>query len=121
MNTKNPTTRILIGAIGVVALGIAAISALITNQVLPVTYIGLIIGILATVATVVGFVRGRKLSSGMISALVTPAVAVAALTPVFSYAVGVAFAVIAVIFAVEIIVLLAVRGKHPAKGQLRHG
>jgi hypothetical protein len=119
--TKNRSAQLTVGTIGVLAFATSAISTIATQQVLPIAVIGLLIGIVATVFVVVGFVRQRQVTTGMITSLVTPAIAIAALTPMFQLSVVVPFAVIAAIFAVEIIVLLAAGAKRPAKGQLRHG
>lgn len=119
--TKNRSAQLSVGTIGVLAFATAAISTIVTQQVLPIALIGLLVGIVATVFVVVGFVRQRQVTPGMITSLVTPAVAIAALTPMFQLGVVVPIAVVAGIFAVEIIVLLAVGAKRSAKGQLRHG
>ncbi|UQN14991.1 hypothetical protein [Gulosibacter sp. ACHW.36C] len=119
--TKNRSAQLTIGTIGVLAFAAAALSTIVTQQVLPLAVIGLLVGVVATVVVVVGFVRQRQVTTGMVTSLVTPAVAIAALTPMFQLGVVVPIAVVSGIFAVEIIVLLAVGAKRPAKGQLRHG
>ena len=59
----------------------------------------------------VGFVRGRKATPALVTTLVMPAVAIAAVTPLFRVNIGVTVAVIAAVLAVEIVVAFVAASK----------
>lgn len=113
---RRPSGEVVVPAVAAVAwLGVAAM-LYADLTVVGVLVALLLVAVAATAVAVVGFVRRRssgRPSGALVAAMLSPAIALAAMTPVFAVAGPVVFAVFGLVAAVGNAVLVVVTARAP--------